>query len=104
MIRTTVLPAVSKALTFVGIRTCDIAWVGRKSGKPFHTTVWYQPEDNGVRIRVGKPETKTWWRNFTGDGWPITVTINGIARDGHGRVEGTLPGKILVNVTWTSAE
>lgn len=104
MIRTTFLPALGKALTLMGIRTCDIAWVGRKSGKPFHTTVWYQFRGDDVRIRVGHPETKTWWRNFIGQGWPITVTINGTTRDGHGRVEGTLPGKIAVNVTWISAE
>jgi hypothetical protein len=30
------------------------------------------------------PVAKTWWRNFLGDGAPLTITLDGRDRTGHG--------------------
>jgi hypothetical protein len=30
------------------------------------------------------PDTKTWWRNFLGEGGPISLHLDGVAHTGHG--------------------
>ncbi|MFF5588305.1 hypothetical protein [Streptomyces hygroscopicus] len=51
-----------------------------------------------VTIRVAMPERKTWWRNFTGAGGPISLDLDGGARTGHAvaRVDGK--GRVTVAV------
>jgi len=34
-------------------------------------------------INVAMPDAKTWWRNFLGDGAPLTITLDGRDRTGH---------------------
>ena len=44
-----------------------IRYTGRRSGREFTTPTQYAPSGNDVIILVGRPNTKTWWRNFTSE-------------------------------------
>ena len=61
----------------------NIRYVGRRSGKTIQTPVGYQRSGDGIVINVMSPDNKTWWRNFLGDGGPVTVTLDGRERAGH---------------------
>jgi hypothetical protein len=41
-----------------------IRWSGQKSGRTFSTPVQYGCCGDDLVILVGRPDTKTWWRNF----------------------------------------
>jgi deazaflavin-dependent oxidoreductase (nitroreductase family) len=45
-----------------------IRYTGRRSGREIVTPTQYARRGDDVIILVGRPETKTWWRNFTTDG------------------------------------
>ena len=61
-----------------------IRYIGRRSGKSFETPVNYRRSGDKIVIRVMSPDSKNWWRNFTGDGGPITlVKFDGADRTGH---------------------
>jgi len=45
--------------------TVLIRYQGRRTGKEYTTPVQYADAAVGLVVMVGKPETKTWWRNFT---------------------------------------
>jgi hypothetical protein len=53
-----------------------IRYTGRVSGHPRRLPVGCQLFENGFLIRVGKPETKKWWRNFR-QPWPIEIVRKG---------------------------
>ena len=57
----------------VGRKLVVIRYVGRRSGKLFETPVAYSRRDGGVTIDVSFPDKKSWWRNFLGEGGPITL-------------------------------
>jgi hypothetical protein len=40
---------------------------GRRSGRTFTTPTQYARHGDDLVILVGKPDTKTWWRNFRED-------------------------------------
>jgi hypothetical protein len=44
--------------------TDAIRFVGRRSGATFVTPTQYVRIGDGVAIMSGRPEMKTWWRNF----------------------------------------
>lgn len=44
-----------------------IRYTGRRSGREFTTPTQYARCGEEVIILVARPETKTWWRNFTTD-------------------------------------
>ena len=60
-----------------------ISYTGRRSGKSFSTPVMYSKHGDIVNIRVASPNSKRWWRNFLGDGAPITVHLPDATRTGH---------------------
>lgn len=41
-----------------------IRYKGRRSGRTITTPTQYTRVGNDVVVLVGRPETKTWWRNF----------------------------------------
>jgi hypothetical protein len=41
-----------------------VRYTGRRSGRQFTTPTQYVGKDDDLLILVGRPETKTWWRNF----------------------------------------
>lgn len=68
----------------VGRGLVEIRYTGRKSGRDFQTPVNYRLDGDRVTIAVMSPDAKSWWRNFLGDGAPITL-LNA-TRDDRGRV------------------
>lgn len=71
-----------------------ITYVGRKSGRVITLPVSYRISGDTVKIRVAMPDQKSWWRNFLGDGAPMSIqfdekrTGRAVAhRDDRGRVE-----------------
>jgi hypothetical protein len=61
-----------------------ISYRGRRTGLVHELPVRYAATDRGYVVRIGRPEAKRWWRNFT-DPWPLTVIVCGraIAATGH---------------------
>jgi hypothetical protein len=53
-------------------RAVLVRYTGRVSGQPRRLPVNCGPHENGYLIRVGRPEQKRWWRNFTSP-WPIEL-------------------------------
>lgn len=45
-----------------------IRYTGRRSGREFTTPTQYARNGDDLIILVGRPETKTWWRNFRDNG------------------------------------
>jgi len=43
-----------------------IRYRGRRSGREFMTPTQYVRDGDDVVILVGRPDSKTWWRNFRG--------------------------------------
>jgi deazaflavin-dependent oxidoreductase (nitroreductase family) len=44
-----------------------VRYTGRRSGRQFTTPTQYVHHGDDVIILVGRPETKSWWRNFRND-------------------------------------
>ena len=62
----------------------NIRYVGRRSGKTIQTPVGYRRSGDGIVINVMAPDSKSWWRNFLGEGGPITLlNFDGVDRTGH---------------------
>jgi len=83
--------AVSRSLTVV-------TYTGRRSGTTFSIPVAYRREGDVVTIGVRLPDAKNWWRNFTGDGAPLTVQLDGVNRPGHGLAHRDAKGRVTVTV------
>lgn len=84
-------PLVSKQIV-------SISYVGRKSGKTFTTPVAYRRTGNEVAIPVSMPDAKTWWRNFSGTGAPITLQFDDGDRTGHAVSSRDERGRVSVAV------
>jgi hypothetical protein len=69
-------PRLSKHIT-------SISYTGRKSGRSFTLPVAYRRTGDTVRIWVGIPDKKNWWRNFLGAGGPMSIELDGAQRTGH---------------------
>jgi hypothetical protein len=76
-----------------------ISYTGRKSGKKFSLPVSYKQRDNELLIGVAIPDKKNWWRNFSGEGSPVTVTLNGVERTGHAVSRRNDRGQVSVKVS-----
>ncbi len=76
----------------------EIAYVGRRSGKTFTTPVNYRRSGDSILIGVAMPDRKKWWRNFTGDGGPITLRLPGGDRGGHAVAVRDERGRVTVRV------
>jgi hypothetical protein len=60
-----------------------ITYRGRKSGKEFTLPVQYVQEGNFIYIVPGRPERKSWWRNFRAL-TPVRLTLRGEELSGNG--------------------
>ena len=74
-----------------------IRYTGRRSGREITTPTQYARLGDDLVILVGRPETKTWWRNFRPDG-DLDVLVRGrwqpmTARvvDGHDDLDAIAP-------------
>jgi hypothetical protein len=77
----------------------NIRYVGRRSGKTFETPVGYRRSGDTITIRVSMPDGKSWWRNFLGEGGPITLLkLDGADRTGHAVADRDDEGRVKVTV------
>lgn len=66
-------------------RMTILTYTGRRSGRAFSLPVSYEQDGpDRVLVPIGLADRKTWWRNFTGDGHPVAVRLDGTDRPGHG--------------------
>ncbi|MGM1059934.1 hypothetical protein [Saccharothrix sp. Mg75] len=75
-----------------------VTYTGRRSGRTFSTPVAYRRAGDTVAIRVVMPDAKTWWRNFTGDGGPLSLRLGGADRAGHAVARRDGKGRVTVVV------
>jgi hypothetical protein len=97
----TPVAAVAASPRFGGLINRNIAvlsYTGRRTGRTFSIPVSYRRSGDEVSIAVGMPDAKTWWRNFLGDGGPLTVTLDGIPRPGHAVARRAEDGRVTVTV------
>ncbi|GAB2645672.1 hypothetical protein GCM10027169_12220 [Gordonia jinhuaensis] len=91
------LPGVNKV---TGKAFTVLTYTGRKSGKQFQLPVNYRRDgDNSLTVFVALPDQKSWWRNFTGDGAPISVLLDGDQRSGHAVATRDDKGRVKVAIT-----
>lgn len=62
-----------------------LVYRGRRTGLRHELPVRYATTGQGYVVRVGRPEAKRWWRNFS-DPWPLTVVVRGRSVDATGHV------------------
>ncbi len=69
---------------FLGRGLTVLTYTGHKSGRVYRTPVGYQRDGDTVTLesKFGSHK-KSWWRNFVGDGAPVTLLIDGKDRPGH---------------------
>ena len=65
-----------------------ISYRGRRTGLLHELPVRYASAPHGYVVRIGRPEAKRWWRNFS-EPWPLTAVIRGTAIPAIGHV---IPG------------
>ncbi|MFB9690829.1 hypothetical protein [Amycolatopsis plumensis] len=76
----------------------QITYTGRRSGRTFSTPVGYRRAGDVVTIRVMMPDAKSWWRNFTGDGGPLTLELDDTDRTGNAVARRDAKGRVTVTV------
>jgi F420H(2)-dependent quinone reductase len=79
-------------------RLALITVTGRRSGRKFTFPVSYVQEDGLVRITVGWPDQKLWWRNLRGEGGPVRLRIRGADETGHAVARGDEHSGVTVEV------
>ncbi len=83
----------------VGRFMAVITYTGRRSGRTITTPVGYSRRGEDVlRIRVEFPDKKVWWRNFQGEGGPISLRLRGDERVGHAAADRDDRGRVTVTV------
>src|SRR5262249_6297985 len=96
--------ALARSRRFGGLVNRNIAmlsYTGRRSGRTFSTPVAYRRSGDEITINANLPETKTWWRNFLGDGGPVKLQLDGTGRTGHAVAERDAKGRVTVTVRLT---
>jgi len=78
--------------------TALITVTGRRSGRSYTFPVSYRREGDVVRIVVGWPESKVWWRNLTGEGAPVKIALAGTEHSGHAVARGDESSGVTVEV------
>jgi hypothetical protein len=91
LLRSPLHPLASRNLALITV-------TGRRSGRKFTFPVSYLQEDDRVRITVGWPDQKLWWRNLQGDGGPVRLRIRGVERTGHAVARGNERSGVTVEI------
>jgi len=81
-----------------------ITYTGRRSGRTFNIPVAYRRRGDEIDIVANMPDAKTWWRNFLGDGAPMSLTIDGIEHSGHAVAHPDENGRVTVRVRLAGAQ
>ncbi|MFY1634163.1 hypothetical protein ACN27F_12915 [Solwaraspora sp. WMMB335] len=79
-------------------RLTVVTYTGRRSGHTFSTPVAYRRTGDVVTIGVQLPDAKAWWRNFLGEGGPISLHLDGTDRAGHAIARRDERGRVRVTV------
>lgn len=82
----------------VGRNLAVITYTGRRSGRTISTPVAYRRHGDGLQITANMPDAKTWWRNFLGQGAPLSVRIDGVEREGYAVSRRDAAGRVTVDV------
>jgi hypothetical protein len=93
--------AIANSPRFGGILKRNIAMIsytGRRSGRTFTIPVAYRRRGEEIEIAANMPDAKTWWRNFLGDGAPLTLQLDGRERTGHAVAHRDDNGHVAVTV------
>ena len=64
----------------LGRRLAVVEYVGRRTGKRHRLVTQYTCDGETVRIAVGRPDQKTWWRNFR-QPRPLRLRLAGVDRE-----------------------
>jgi hypothetical protein len=75
-----------------------ITVTGRRTGRKFTIPVSYRERDGVVRIGVGAPAGKQWWRNLR-EPAPVTLRLRGRDRAGIAVARGDAKAGVTVEVT-----
>src|SRR3954470_24244864 len=75
-----------------------ITYTGRRSGRGFSTVVEFRRQGDEVTIAVMLPDAKNWWRNFLGEGGPISLELDDAERTGHAVARRDGKGRVTVRV------
>jgi hypothetical protein len=75
-----------------------VTYTGRRSGRTFSIPVAYHRSGDDIEIAANMPDAKTWWRNFVGDGAPMSLTLDGTERAGHAVAHRSADGRVTVRV------
>ncbi|MYR05581.1 nitroreductase family deazaflavin-dependent oxidoreductase [Gordonia sp. SID5947] len=89
------LPVLSSLL---GRSIMVLRYTGRTSGKTFELPVGYRRDGDDVIVGVAMPDKKRWWRNFTGEGGPVTMVTDGVTQTGHAVSRRDDDGQVLVRI------
>jgi hypothetical protein len=76
-----------------------ITVTGRLTGREYTIPVMYKRDGNAVRIEVGWPERKRWWRNLTGAGASVQMRVGNDEWSGHAVARGDEASGVTVVVT-----
>lgn len=82
----------------VGIGLATISYTGRRSGRTIALPVGYRRRGDDIVIGVAMPDGKKWWRNFTGEGAPLTMLLAGREQPGHAVATRDARGRVTVTV------
>ena len=80
-------------------RVALITVTGRRSGREFTIPVMYERDGDAVRIVVGAPERKLWWRILTGEGAPVRIRLAGVDHAAHAVARGDEASGVEVAAT-----
>ncbi|MGY0501720.1 nitroreductase/quinone reductase family protein [Nocardia sp. FBN12] len=94
-------PVIGKVL---GKSFAQISYVGRRSGRTFTTPVNYRRSGEEYVIGAAMPDKKKWWRNFLGEGGPVTLRIDGVDHVGHAVAHRDQRGRVAVRVKLDAAD
>ena len=83
---------------FIGRNITLITYTGRRSGRTFSIPVAYRRSGDEIAIAANMPDAKVWWRNFLGDGAPLTLSLDGTQRPGHAVAQRDESGHVTVTV------
>ena len=81
-----------------------ITYTGRRSGRTFSIPVAYRRRGDEIEIVPNMPDAKTWWRNFLGDGAPMSLTLDGIEHSGHAVAHRDENGRVTVRARLAGAQ
>jgi hypothetical protein len=76
-----------------------ITVTGRRSGREYTFPVGFRRDGDVVKVPVGWPQRKRWWRNLRGEGAPVRLRIRGRDHAGHAVARGDERSGVTVEVT-----